>query len=934
MSNKRPRIQAQHQQRAPPPQQRLQPGHGHHRHRHDGWEEEGDNTGCVCSNAACPWSFRSSSSSRSSRSSRSSSSSGGDSSRASSTKGAAGSTNGPLSPAPSDVEPSDDDDNEDSMVPPWQFFDGPLLSVKEYRDQPTGEVRFAVFQGDRRMSVAQILFSLKRGEDDHAYGHVKSVSVHRDFRGMGLGPLLFKELYLQTLTNTASTKHSSHETRAVLGVFATLGNLSVTEVRLEAEEDMCKYNRLIRYYESLGFRQLEGSKVRYVHHCDQVYRKIPMLRQVSAPLQPRFRRLPRLVDSGGWFLVVRLQTKTGSFVRSTASGDVVSPHPGGAAAAAVADGGGGGGGGSCEVEGCCGGSGGPPAGGGAAPAGCDAAGGGVEGGRGNGATAAGNGCPSQQSGGGARSSDGRAKGANGDGSGERTRRGRGRDADDLWTLTVSEVRGVVCFESAYGKYLCVEPDGKVVADRSWDDSWEQFSLETFAPDLLAASPAPSSHPEDGAARASSTVEEKQAQEHLRGGDRGHRHGGTSSPDNSPQTTAPPLPHGTGADDCREGMNCDEGGSGGLGARVRGDGDAPLGGAQGRPPDVLLASSGSSLGATGRAVVRGGAPTSRFALRTYHGQYLSLDAEFGTVSTSAQPVLWSTDEKNSICHCEGAVPWAEPPPTSRRQVALRAHLRSMRQLQNVSFVTGTRKKYMDSFGRRGRFSVKAALDILDRHHDPLQPTRVSRLSFAGLLALTAQDIRDEGLPDWVQAVGLAHGLGRILHFLGEDAGITETERECVLGEYSWVVGAPFPDSITCASYNVDNDDAVDERYGAGGSKPTGMYEKGSGLENALLCFTGPEYMHMVLRNHGTGIPPQGLAMLRLYPLEPWHAGGCYADIESAADKDAKNAVRQFDAIRRATLHSITVRRREVNLERAWYEHLRDLADKYFPGDLAW
>ena len=52
-----------------------------------------------------------------------------------------------------------------------------------------------MFQGDRRMSVAQILFSLKQGENDHAYGHVKSVRVHRDFRGMGLGPLLFKEVF-------------------------------------------------------------------------------------------------------------------------------------------------------------------------------------------------------------------------------------------------------------------------------------------------------------------------------------------------------------------------------------------------------------------------------------------------------------------------------------------------------------------------------------------------------------------------------------------------------------------------------------------------------------------------------------------------------------------------------------------------------------------
>lgn len=28
------------------------------------------------------------------------------------------------------------------------------------------------------------------------------------------------------------------------------------------------------------------------------------------------------------------------------------------------------------------------------------------------------------------------------------------------------------------------------------------------------------------------------------------------------------------------------------------------------------------------------------------------------------------------------------------------------------------------------------------------------------------------------------------------------------------------------------------------------------------------------------------MLRLYPLEPWHAGGGYSDLESPDDKDLK------------------------------------------------
>lgn len=37
---------------------------------------------------------------------------------------------------------------------------------------------------------------------------------------------------------------------------------------------------------------------------------------------------------------------------------------------------------------------------------------------------------------------------------------------------------------------------------------------------------------------------------------------------------------------------------------------------------------------------------------------------------------------------------------------------------------------------------------------------------------------------------------------------------------------------------------------------------------------------------SNFPAQGLAMLRLYPLEPWHAGGCYSDLESPGDKELK------------------------------------------------
>lgn len=49
-----------------------------------------------------------------------------------------------------------------------------------------------------------------------------------------------------------------------------------------------------------------------------------------------------------------------------------------------------------------------------------------------------------------------------------------------------------------------------------------------------------------------------------------------------------------------------------------------------------------------------------------------------------------------------------------------------------------------------------------------------------------------------------------------------------------------------SYNADNEDTLDFKYGGRGGRATGMYEPASGLENALLCFTGAEYMYVMLR----------------------------------------------------------------------------------------
>lgn len=70
-----------------------------------------------------------------------------------------------------------------------------VITLLRHASRPIDNLRerFSVFQGDGRSSVAQILFSLK-SSGGQGYGHVTCVQVKSDFRGMGLGPILFKEV--------------------------------------------------------------------------------------------------------------------------------------------------------------------------------------------------------------------------------------------------------------------------------------------------------------------------------------------------------------------------------------------------------------------------------------------------------------------------------------------------------------------------------------------------------------------------------------------------------------------------------------------------------------------------------------------------------------------------------------------------------------------
>jgi inositol oxygenase len=84
----------------------------------------------------------------------------------------------------------------------------------------------------------------------------------------------------------------------------------------------------------------------------------------------------------------------------------------------------------------------------------------------------------------------------------------------------------------------------------------------------------------------------------------------------------------------------------------------------------------------------------------------------------------------------------------------------------------------------------AMEMLDKLVDPSDPdTDASQIEH---LLQTAEAMRKDGKPEWMQVTGLVHDLGKLLYFFGSDGSWD------VVGD-TFVVGCEFPqDKIVVSS----------------------------------------------------------------------------------------------------------------------------------------
>lgn len=230
------------------------------------------------------------------------------------------------------------------------------------------------------------------------------------------------------------------------------------------------------------------------------------------------------------------------------------------------------------------------------------------------------------------------------------------------------------------------------------------------------------------------------------------------------------------------------------------------------------------------------------------------------------------------------------------------------LQTVAYNLQARVNFRTK--TRANMGVWQALLKLTQLLDELDPdTELSQMEHA---IQTAEAIRRDGRPRWMQLVGLIHDLGKLLYFYGSQG------QWDVVGD-TFPVGCKFSNRNIFADGFARNPDARNPLY----NTKYGLYLKGCGLKNVMLSWGHDEYMYHVAKESLT-LPREALAMIRYHSFYPWHQQGAYTYLMDAEDEEMLVHVREFNQ------YDLYSKGDEIPAVEEVADYYKELIDEFFPS----
>jgi inositol oxygenase len=226
--------------------------------------------------------------------------------------------------------------------------------------------------------------------------------------------------------------------------------------------------------------------------------------------------------------------------------------------------------------------------------------------------------------------------------------------------------------------------------------------------------------------------------------------------------------------------------------------------------------------------------------------------------------------------------------TQKHVAVHEHYRDLRSHQTLTYVQRMQQKYFTFDLKMGLWD---AFELLNQFIDSSDPDLIGVPNIHHAFQ-TAEGLRKDGYPDYIQLVGLMHDLGKMLFVKGCDEDGTSTKFQYGVSGDTFIVGCKLSDKLVLSEYNQLNTDNT--IY----SSELGIYDQNCGFDKCMFSFGHDEYLYQVLINnrdvrgiHIT-LPDDALYIIRFHSFYPWHRDNAYDYLANEYDQHMKKTLQAF------------------------------------------
>ncbi|MDZ7640131.1 MAG: inositol oxygenase family protein [Bryobacterales bacterium] len=230
-------------------------------------------------------------------------------------------------------------------------------------------------------------------------------------------------------------------------------------------------------------------------------------------------------------------------------------------------------------------------------------------------------------------------------------------------------------------------------------------------------------------------------------------------------------------------------------------------------------------------------------------------------------------------------------------------------QTYDFAMQKRAEYLPL--QKTEMGIWEAMEFLNTLVDDSDPdTDLSQIEHN---LQTAESIRADGHPRWMQLTGLIHDLGKVMWIWGDP-------QWAVVGD-TFPVGCAWSEKIVFHQFFDANPDKNRPEF----QTECGIYERHGGLDKVNLSWGHDEYLYHVTKQY---MPEPAQYMIRYHSFYPGHREGAYDHLMNDHDREMFEWVRKFNPY---DLYSKGLAKPDPVALRPYYE---ELIAEYFPEKIRW